>query len=197
MITPLDFLKLVIVKWEGGYQAYTDDAGNWVTLPDGSRRDVGTMRGVTPTALASYRGIAPSTLTPVDMQAVTLEEAAAIGLASFYHAPRFDLLAWGPAAAALLDFGWGAGPGQAALSLQRLIGVRADGVVGPETATAYAAWEARLGRRGALLAVHDMRASFYRHLAEIVPPDRQFLAGWLNRDDWASAETPEFIDAFT
>ncbi|HTR87294.1 MAG TPA: glycosyl hydrolase 108 family protein [Reyranella sp.] len=195
-ISPLDFLKLVIGKWEGGYEAYTDDAGNWVTLPGGARRDVGTMRGVTPTALAAYRGIAPATLTPADMQAVTLDEAAAIGLASYYHAPRFDLLAWGPAAAALLDFGWGAGPGQAALSLQRLIGVRPDGAVGPETAAAYAAWVTRLGPQGSTQAIHDMRASFYEHIASIVPGDRQFLQGWLNRDNWASAANPGFFQQF-
>ena len=53
MIYPLDFLKLVIARWEGGYQSYADDAGNWVVLPDGTRRKVGTMRGVTPAALAA------------------------------------------------------------------------------------------------------------------------------------------------
>jgi lysozyme family protein len=196
MITPLDFLKLVIGKWEGGYEAYTDDAGNWVTLADGSRRDIGTMRGVTPTALAAWRGVSPASLTANDMKAVTLEEAANIGLANYYHAPRFDLLAWGPAAAALLDFGWGAGPGQAALSLQRLVGVRPDGAVGPETAAAFAAWVIRLGPQRSTEAVHDMRASFYEHLAAIVPGDRQFLQGWLNRDNWASAANLEFFQQF-
>jgi lysozyme family protein len=196
MIAPLDFLKLVIGRWEGGYQAYTDDAGNWVTLFDGTRRDIGTMRGVTPVALAAYRGVAPSSLTAGDMQAVTLDDAAAIGLANYYKAPRFDWLAWGPPTAALLDFGWGAGPLQAALSLQRLIAVRPDGVVGAETASAFAAWTARLGPQAATTAIHDMRASFYRHLADIVPGDRQFLQGWLNRDDWASAANPDFFEQF-
>jgi len=196
MIAPLDFLKLVIGKWEGGYQAYTDDAGNWVTLPDGTRRDVGTMRGVTPAALAAYRGVAPSSLTADAMKAVTLDEAAAIGFANYYKAPRFDLLAWGPAAAALLDFGWGAGPAQAALSLQRLVAVRPDGVIGEVTARAFNDWLVKLGSEAATAAIHDMRARFYRHLADIVPGDRQFLQGWLNRDDWASAANPDFFEQF-
>src|SRR5260370_1263229 len=70
MISPVEFLKQVINRWEGGYQSYADDAGNWVTRPDGMRIKIGTMRGVTPSALAAHRGVSASTLTPADMQSV-------------------------------------------------------------------------------------------------------------------------------
>lgn len=188
MITPSDFLRLIIGKWEGSqYQSYADDLGNWITLPDGSRRNLGTKYGVTPEALALHRGLAPWELTPVDMQTLQVEEAVAIGEQHYYREVHFDLLDWGPTAASVLDFGWMSGPCQAALSLQRLVGTFPDGEVGPQTADAFAVWQASLGAAGAVQAVHDMRADFFRHLAVIRPANQQFLEGWLRRDDWASA----------
>jgi lysozyme family protein len=196
-MTPLEFLRLVIERWEGGYQSYADDRGNWVTNPGGMRIKIGTMRGVTPEALAKHRGVPAWTLTPDDMKSVTLDEAAEIGLTHYYRAPRFDLLTWGAATASLVDFGWGSGPGQATLSMQRLVGVAADGIIGPVTAKAYGAWATRLGDKAALQAIHDMRAAFYRHIAEINPDNQKFLQGWLNRDDWASCSgNGEFCSKF-
>ena len=192
MITPFEFLKLVIARWEGGYQSYADDAGNWVTLPDATRRKVGTMRGVTPAALAAHRKVEPATLTEADMRSVTLDEAADIGRLHYYIEPGLALLDWGPATAAILDFGWGAGPRQAVLSTQRLIGVAADGWIGPVTVQAYDAWVAGKGWPAATEAVRVMRADFYRHLCEINPANRRFLQGWLNRATWASAANDEW-----
>lgn len=197
MISPLDFLKTVIARWEGGYESYADDAGNWVTDRMGNRIDVGTMRGVTPQALAAHRDVAPWTLTPAIMQAVTREEAADIGLKHYYREPHFDRLTWAPATAALLDFGWGAGPGQAAKSMQRLVGVTPDGGVGTQTVAAYNVWHERLGPLTALGALHDMRAAFYREVVDAHPEDAKFLPGWLNRDGWASAANAEFLNSFS
>lgn len=194
--SPKDFLAQVISMWEGGYESYADDMGNWVTDPDGRRIDVGTMRGVTPAAFASHRGVQPWTLTPDDMRSVTLDEAVDIGYKHYYLEPHFDLLPWGPATASLVDFGWGAGPGQATISMQRLVKVAADGSVGPTTAKAYAYWEAGLGWRKATDAIHDMRGDFYRRLAEENPADQQFLQGWLNRDDWASCADKAWWDSW-
>jgi len=185
--TPLQFLEDVIGRWEGGYQSYVDDRGNWVTKPNGERIKIGTMRGVTPLALAMHRGVQPWALTEADMRSVTLEEAGQIGLKHYYFEPRLALLTWGPATAAITDFGWGSGPGQAVLSMQRLIGVAADGEIGPVTVRAWQAWITAKGWRDATQAVHDMRAAFYRHICEINTANQQFLTGWLNRDDWASA----------
>lgn len=195
--TPKDFLATVISMWEGKYQSYADDLGNYVTLPDGARRDVGTMRGVTPNALAAHRGVEPWTLTPDDMRAVTLDEAVDIGYKHYYLDPHFDALPWGPATAALVDFGWGAGPGQAILSMQRLVGASpVDGAIGPVTAAAYAAWEAAAGWLASTEAIHDMRAAFYTTLARENPSDEQFLQGWLNRDDWASCADQEWWNSW-
>lgn len=196
MLQPIDFLRFVIDRWEGGYQSYADDAGNWVTKSDGSRLKIGTMRGVTPMALAQHLGVPAYTLTPERMQQVTLDEAANIGLVHYYYGPRFHLLAWGPATASLLDYGWGAGPGQAVLTMQRLIGVAADGAIGQITSAAYNAWLDKLGQEKATAVIHDARAAFYQHICEVNPDNNRFLQGWLNRADWASAVDPEWQKAW-
>jgi len=118
---------------------------------------------------------------------VTLDEAAEIGFDHYYNDPGFWRLRWGATVASLVDFGWISGPAQATLSMQRLVGVKADGVLGPVTAAAFNAWLDKLGEDAATLAIHNTRAAFYRHIAEINPANKQFLQGWLNRDDWASA----------
>jgi lysozyme family protein len=192
MIAPLDFLKMVVARWEGLYSADPADPGNWVTRPHGSRVVVGTMRGVTAASLAAHRGVPDSHVTVADMMALTLDEAAAIGLADFYRKARFDLLTWGPATAALLDFGWGAGMYQAVKSMQRLVGAPADGMLGPVTARTYNDWIATRGWARTTEAIHDMRADFYREIAATHPVLRKYLQGWLNRDDWASAANDTF-----
>ena len=192
MPTPLESLKRTIVRWEGGFQAQATDPGNYVTVPDGSRRLIGTMRGVTPAVLAAHRGIAVQDLTRKMMHSVTLDEAAEIGLTRFYKGTGLDLLAWGPATEALVDFAWGSGPGQAARSLQRLLGVVADGAIGPITVDAYARWVAGQGWEAATRAVRDMRIAFYDLIIQRNPVLRVYRQGWYNRADWMTPESPEW-----
>lgn len=191
MITPLEVMERIIDKWEGGYQSYVDDKGNWI-----NGRLVGTMRGVTPAALAQHRGIDPSTITPEMMKSITLEEAADIGVKHYYEEPGFGKLRWTAATASLVDFGWGSGPGQAVLSMQRIVGVSADGSIGPITIAAYNQWEDQTPDVEALKRIHDMRAGFYRMITFGNPEYEKFLQGWLNRNDWVSNATEEWFGLF-
>lgn len=192
MRTPLDCLKRNIAKWEGEFQAQANDPGNYVTMPDGSRKLIGTMRGVTPAVLAAHRGIATQDVTTEIMQSVTLDEAAEIGLTRFYRGTGLDLLAWGPATDALVDFGWGSGPGQAAKSLQRLVGCAADGIIGPLTVEAYARWVADRGWEAATRAVRDMRIAFYELIISRNPALGIYRQGWKNRADWMTPDSAEW-----
>lgn len=192
MPTPQEALRRSIARWEGEYQNQVADPGNYVTLPNGERRNVGTMRGVTPAVLAAYRGIPLQDLTPAIMKSVTLDEAARIGLTRYYEGTGLDLLAWGPATEALVDFAWGSGPHQAALSLQRLVGVAVDGVIGPLTVDAYAKWVAGIGWEAATRAVRDMRVAFYDLIIQRNSALSVYRQGWRNRANWMTPETAEW-----
>lgn len=180
MIEPRDFLKQVIATWEGLYSDDADDSGNWA-----NGRLLGSMHGVTPEVLARHRGISVDALTPITMRSVTLDEAADIGMEQFYKAPHFDLLAWAPSTAALVDFGWGSGSGQAVKSMQRIVGANADGALGPMTAKAYNDWLAGKSNTDAAQAIYDMRVAFYREIARVNPVLQKYLKGWINRAQWA------------
>ncbi len=179
MPTPKEEISRAIVRWEGLFQNQSQDAGNYV-----NGRLVGTMRGVTPAVLAAHRGVPAVTITETDMRSVTLDEAAEIGETRFYKGTGLDQLAWGPATAALVDVGWGSGPRQAVLFSQRLAGATDDGVVGPATVSAYAAWVNRVGWEEATRTVNKMRRDFYALIISRNPAWEIYRQGWNNRADW-------------
>jgi lysozyme family protein len=118
------------------------------------------------------------------IKSVTLEEAAEIGVVRFYKGTGLDMLPWGPATEALVDCGWGSGPRQAILFAQRLCGATADGVVGPRTVEAYAAWVARVGWDHATREVCRIRKAFYDLIIAKNPVWEMYRRGWYNRAEW-------------
>ena len=92
-------------------------------------------------------GISKRAHPTVDIRNLTLAGAKAIYKAEYWDTVQGDALP--PALALILfDFGVNAGVKSAAMMLQRLLGVPADGSVGPRT---LAAVEARHGQGGALI----------------------------------------------
>ncbi len=179
MPSPKEEIARAITRWEGLFQKQPQDAGNYV-----NGRLVGTMRGVTPAVLAAHRGVPAVMITEEDMRTVTLEEAAEIGETRFYKGTGLDMLAWGPATAALMDVGWGSGPRQAVLFAQRLAGAKDDGVVGPATVAAYAGWVNRVGWEEATRAVNKMRRDFYAAIIARNSEWEIYRQGWNNRANW-------------
>jgi lysozyme family protein len=180
MITVPQFLEKVIRAWEGELSTDPQDPGNWA-----NGLLIGSKYGVTPSVLAKHRGWPVASITPDVMAAVEIGEAVAIGEKQFYREPHFDLLVWCPATASLLDFGWGAGSGQAVKSMQRLVKAVPDGILGPATAKSYNDWLAAEGQENAAQAIHDMRCAFYRQISTSNPVLAKYLKGWTNRADWA------------
>lgn len=190
--SPRDAFVEAIRTWEGGFQQYREDAGNWVFAPDGTRRLVGTNLGVTPAALARHRGLAPYEVAVEDMRALRLEEAAEIGLAHYYRAVGFDRLPWLPATEVWVDIGWGSGPRTAILHLQRLIGTGDDGVIGPITTAAFVEWIEGYGHARTVERTADWRRDFYRDIVRRRPQNGVFLRGWLNRANWYCPANPSW-----
>ena len=188
MITVHDAMQKVIARWEGGFQDMAADPGNWV-----NGNLVGTMRGVTPAVLASYRGVPVGSITKQTMLSVTLDEAASIAVAKFYNGTGLDRLPWGPATDVIVDFGWGAGPGQACRTIQRHIGVDPDGIIGPASKAAYSAWVNKCGSwEGAVRSFHIAREGFYDLICARNPALMAFRAGWRNRSRWFMPESTEW-----
>lgn len=182
--SPKDAFKDAIGTWEGGFQQFEQDAGNWVKAPDGQRILVGTNFGVTPAALAKHRGKRPHEITEADIRALTLEEAAEIGMKHYYRAVGYDLLPWHPATEVWVDIGWGSGPRTSIKHLQRLIGTGDDGVIGPFTLQAFEEWIAGNGNEETVEQTAKWRRGFYRNIVRRRPQNGIFLRGWLNRANW-------------
>ena len=181
MPTPLQCMMVNIARWEGLWQDYSSDPGNWL---DG--RLIGTMRGVTPAVLAAHLGVAHSVITPAFMrERVTLQLAAEIGLRRFYQG-WIDPLRWNAAADVVTDFGWGSGPGQAVKSTERdFLGLaNADFRFDVASCTAWASRCERDGVERMVRGFYDVRERFYDLICVRNPELLKFRGGWHNRSEW-------------
>lgn len=190
--TPQDAFREVIARWEGGFQAMPEDAGNYV---DGKL--IGTNYGVTPKALATYRGVPASSITRADIQNMPMEEAVAIGVSLYYEGPGFDRLPWCPATEVWCDIGWGSGPRVAIKNMQRMIGESPDGVIGPATIMAYRRWLAERTREGAVEQIAARRIEMYQEFVRQRPANAKFLGGWINRAKWFLPSNPTWWQTWT
>ncbi|WP_238481586.1 glycoside hydrolase family 108 protein [Pseudochrobactrum algeriensis] len=114
---------------EGGYVNNPKDPGG------------ATKYGITHRTLAAHRGVA--SVTPAQVRALSKEEAIEIYRRSYWVQSGGDLLPVGIDFMAF-DYGVNSGPAQAVKSLQRVVGVTADGIVGGQTVAAVKAFKGDL-----------------------------------------------------
>ena len=188
MMTRAAFFRDYIATWEGGLSLDPDDDGNWFAAKGCAPVLIGSNLGVTGAALAAFRGC--DTVSARDMKALTLDEAARLGERLYYDAPGFGRLPWDPAIASVVDFGWGAGPREAIVLLQRMLGLGEDGVIGEATAAGY---RAAVAARDIVHVAGQWRAareSFYRQLCAHRPGETKYLRGWLRRSAYFAPASP-------
>lgn len=174
--TIADFIGGFISTHEGGLSMDPQDNGNWTGGHRGQGQLVGSKYGVTPGAVAMFRGVPASSITKADIAGLTREEAIQIGVKNYYLAPGFDKLPWNRVTPSIVDKGWGSGPGQAIRLMQRMIGVNATGKIDPATIAAYAAFIAQHGEEAAARKWADVRIAFDTSLGQ-----PRFINGWNNR----------------
>ncbi len=148
----------IILKHEGGYVDHPADPGGATNL------------GITHITLAAHRG---KPVTKQDVRNLTKAEAAEIYRASYWNAVRADALPPG-LDLAVFDFAVNSGPGRAAKTLQRVLGVPQDGVIGPQT---LAAIGRAPGVATIIMDLCDARMMFLRGL----PTFGTFGKGWTRR----------------
>lgn len=144
---------------EGGYVNDPDDPGG------------ATNFGITQKTYDAWRWR--------DVRKITPEEVAAIYESRYWHDGKCDLIAdiHPRVAVAHFDACVNTGVAQAAKFLQRVVGVAADGYIGPLTLRAL---------RGSLedqvlAAMLLQRERFYHDLVDKRPVLKKFLKGWLAR----------------
>ena len=178
VVTPIGGLNLdssldEILVSEGGFQNRPKDKGNY--RPDGTL--IGTNRGVTPNALAEFKGVDPNTITEADIKAVTEDEARQIFKQIYFDKPKLNQL---PATLQEAVFDMQINSGRNAIRiLQKLAGMpkdKRDGYVGPETLKALQ------GVNITNAEYADARIEFYNNLVKSDPDQYgENLSGWIVR----------------
>jgi len=182
-----EFLRDYIETWEGGLSLDPDDTGNWFAARGCAPALIGSKYGVTGAALAAYRN-SPN-VSAQDIACLTIGEAVRIGERLYYRAPHIDLLPWDAVTASLLDFGWGAGPGQAVRLFQRMLGVADDGQIGPVTIASHEKYIASYSVERAARRWQAARDDFYRSIVKKRPKNAKYLRGWIRRSAYFAPGT--------
>lgn len=152
-----------VLSWEGGY---TDDPQD----PGGA-----TNKGITRRTLAEWKGRA---VTKEEVRELTVEEAKRIYRGLYWDKINGDELPCG-IDLAVFDAAVNQGPKRAAKFLQKALGVKADGVIGPVTVAAAHRWATGHSWRlkELLRQLHVQRAVSYASLLTF----KAFGRGWMAR----------------
>jgi lysozyme family protein len=154
-----------VLRQEGGY---ADDPAD----PGGA-----TNMGITRKTLAGWRQVSPWWKLPKsEVMGVKRPEAARLYRALYWNRCQGDALPPG-LDLSLFDFAVNAGPDRAIKTLQTLLGVPADGMIGPLTLAAIARRNAAAGPASLIEALSARRLGFLLGLSTAI----RFGSGWRRR----------------
>jgi lysozyme family protein len=110
------------LKFEGGFQKFFNDKGNWT----GGRIGIGELKG-------TKFGISAASYPTLDIESLTKEQAIEIYRRDYWNSLKLSLVDSNRIAWKVFDIAINCGTGAAAKMLQRSVGVEADGIVGKIT----------------------------------------------------------------
>lgn len=164
-----DVMKLApfVLSYEGGFVNDPDDAGG------------ATNKGVT---LATWRRVGydkdgDGDIDVADLKLISDEEAVnAVLRPHYWNRWKADQINSQSLANILVDWVWGSGKHGIVIP-QRMLGVQADGIVGPKTLAALNGVDAKVF----FDQMKVEREMFFRRIVEAKPTQKKFLKGWLRR----------------
>lgn len=163
-----DVNKLVphILKFEGGWSDDPDDLGNE------------TMMGVTYKTYKLYckrKGYPQPTIER--LKNLSMDEFTDILKTMYWDACRADSIQSQGVANAIVDWAWNSGTATAAKEIQKVLGVKADGIIGNITLSAINS-QSPLPLFG---RIKTARIKYIERICEARPENRKFYRGWMNR----------------
>lgn len=162
-----DLKKLIpfILKWEGGFVNDPDDLGG------------ATNKGITIGTFGEYRkrkGLPPPTVQ--DIKSLSDKDWYEIFKNMYWDRWKADEIKSQSVANILVDWVWASGS-HGIKRPQRLLGVKADGIVGKQTIAAVNAMDAAT----LFKMIKDDRAKFIDEICKARPANERFRKGWTNR----------------
>lgn len=162
-----ELLLPYLMKWEGGYVNDPHDRGGV------------TNKGVT---IATWRSVGydvdgDGDIDVADLKVLSDDDVLTRVLKPHYWDRwRADEIRSQSVANILVDWVWGSGAYGVKIP-QRILGVKVDGIVGPQTLSAVNAREPRelFGQ------LKQERADFLRRIVDNNPTQKRFIRGWMNR----------------
>lgn len=157
------------LRWEGGYASHPEDPGG------------NTNFGITQATYDRWLNDNGEYTRSSHVQSITREEVEAIYKELYWFRGRCDQM---PTGVSMVHFDACVhhGIGQAARFLQKILGVKVDGAIGPKTLAALSLINTGRGHRVLCNGLISERERFFymlsaRHITGTSP----FLNGWLNR----------------
>tara|TARA_E500000331_G_scaffold342625_1_gene376458 strand:+ start:664 stop:1176 length:513 start_codon:yes stop_codon:yes gene_type:complete len=148
----------IILHHEGGYVNHPKDPGGETNM------------GVTKRVYEEWGGTK-------DMKDLTFEDVAPIYKKNYWDRVKGDDLSSG-LDLCIFDFGVNAGTGRAAKFIQKMIGVTADGGIGPQTLRALGIYEEEVGGVAEVIKEYQIRRQEYY---ESLSTFKTFGRGWTRR----------------
>lgn len=151
-----------IRKWEGGYSNHPNDTGGC------------TMRGIT---IGTFRRYYGKSKTCEDLKRLTDDQWLHIFKSGYWDKLQGDKIENQSIADLCVDMCWGSGPVTAIKKIQRCLGTKDDGIVGPKTLALLNAPD----RESTFNKLWKMREQWFNNIVKRNPSQKVFLKGWLNR----------------
>lgn len=179
----------IILRWEAGVTMKAGETLENAFLrakkhgfaDDPDDRGGATMIGVTIGTYRSYckyKGKKVPSVT--DLKNISYKEWRDIIHTMFWSKWKADLIEDQNVANMIVDWVWASGQGIGIKRVQKILGVTADGIVGPKTIAAVNAQNPK----ELFKKVYDGRAAHFNAIVKANPSQKKWLKGWMNRIDY-------------